>query len=120
MAAPRGHPRYGGRSAGIPNKATMLRQEALAQAYANAGLTPERISEVTPLQAMLICMHWALEEKNPQAVLAAASAAAPYVHPKLSSSDVRITGDLTTKSDAELVAEIAELETRIAAARMVN
>jgi hypothetical protein len=98
----------------------MLRQEALAQAYVDAGLSPERISEVTPLQAMLICMHWALVQKNPQAVLAAASAAAPYVHPKLSSSDVRITGDLTTKSDAELATEIATLEAKIAAARIVN
>jgi hypothetical protein len=98
----------------------MLRQEALTQAYVDAGLTPERISEVTPLQAMLICMHWALEQKNPQAVLAAASAAAPYAHPKLSSSNVRITGDLTTKSDAELATEIATLEAKIAAVRVVN
>jgi hypothetical protein len=82
MAAPKGHPPYGGRTAGTPNNVTTIRREALEQAYADAGLTPERIAEVTPLQAMLICMHWALEAKNPAAMLAAASAAAPYVHPR--------------------------------------
>jgi hypothetical protein len=65
-------------------------------------------------------MHWALEARNPTAVLAAASPAAPYVHPKLSNTDMRITGDLTTKSDTELAAEIAGLEAKIAAASVVN
>lgn len=98
----------------------MLRQEALKKAYTDAGLTVERVAEVTPLQAMLICMHWALQAQNPAAVLAAATAAAPYLHPRLSNSDVRITGELATKSEAELAAEIRLLEAKIAAARRLN
>ena len=48
--------------------------------------------------------------------LLAAEAAAPYVHPKLASSDVRIRDEHADMSDEELKAEIAELERRIAAA----
>ena len=48
----------------------------LELAYADVGLTPERIYEITPLQAMLICMHWTLEARNPATVLAAASVGA--------------------------------------------
>jgi hypothetical protein len=46
-------------------------------------------------------------------VLAEASAAAPYAHPKLSRSDVRITGDLTTKSDADLEAKSPSWKRRL-------
>lgn len=37
MAAPKGHPRYGGRKKGTPNKATAAVKEALARAYKSIG-----------------------------------------------------------------------------------
>jgi hypothetical protein len=120
MGAPRGGPKHGGRVAGTPNKATVLRREALDQAYAKAGFTPEQLDEITPLRAMLMCMHWAIERKDIQAVLAAASAAAPYVHPRLTSAEVRVSGELTSKSTAELEREYAELQAKITAAETVH
>lgn len=120
MAAPKGHPRYGGRTRGTLNHATRLRQQALANATIAAALTPEQITELTPLEVMRAIMRNRFHAGDYDGALAAAKEAAPYVHAKLSSSDVRLTGELTTKTDAELVAEIAALEGKIAAARVMN
>jgi hypothetical protein len=114
-----GHKKVGGRKKGSVNKATAHRQQAMDQAYQRLGITPERLAEITPLQGILMVMHWGLDQKDPNLVLAAATAAAPFVHPKLSSSDVRITTELRHKSEAELAAEVAELERRIAQTRAV-
>ena len=37
MAAPKGHPRYGGRQKGTPNKATAAAREAFQMAFDEAG-----------------------------------------------------------------------------------
>ncbi len=61
--------RRGGRQKGIPNRATIARQERIAA----TGLTP--------LDFMLSILRD--EAANPEDRFEAAKAAAPYVHPKL-------------------------------------
>jgi hypothetical protein len=108
----------------VPNKTKRLsieaeRMQVAKRACEERGLTPERIVEFSPLACMLACMHQAYDEGNIQLAMACAASAAPYCHPRLTSSEVRISGELTHKSDTELVAEIASLEARIAAAQGV-
>jgi hypothetical protein len=67
----------GGRKNGTANHANQAAREAMERVFAKARPSPGPLSEITPLQAMLICMHAALEEGDRVAVLAAASAAAP-------------------------------------------
>jgi hypothetical protein len=107
----------GERRKGSLNKATLLRQETLDAAYVRLGITKDQLSELTPLRAMLVVMHRALERRDDAAVLAAASAAAPYVHLRLASAELKISGSLGTKSDAELAQEIEEIERKAAAAQ---
>ncbi len=101
----------GGRRPGSRNKKAVDRDEAMARAYeaAMAGVTPERLDNLTPLEAMLMCMRWAIEAKDRVGILACAAAAAPYTHARLSSSDVRVSGGLTNQSSADITADIAIL-----------
>lgn len=65
----------GGRVKGTPNKTTKAREEIIAKAG------------VTPLAFMLEVMQD--DSQAPDVRLFAAKAAAPYVHPRLSSSEVK-------------------------------
>jgi hypothetical protein len=116
----RGCAKTGGRRKGSVNKATLLRQEALNEAYSRMGITPEQLAEISPLKAMLVCMHRALEQRDYAAVLTAATAAAPYVHPRLASTELKVSGSLSSKSDAELAVEIADLERKAAAVQALH
>jgi hypothetical protein len=71
----------GGRRKGTPNKATA----AKAAEIASSGLTP--------LDFMLKIMRDEGEAKDIR--LDAAKAAAPYVHPRLASTDMKVSGGLT-------------------------
>ena len=76
--------RRGGRKPGSPNKATVARQQAVA----NSGLTP--------LEYMLQVMR---DEGAPQPLrLDAAHKAAPFVHPKLASVEVNAKGEALSAS----------------------
>lgn len=67
----------GGRKKGTPNKATITRQQEVAE------------SGLTPLDFMLSIMR---EETETQDIrLEAAKAAAPYVHPRLNAVDLSAT-----------------------------
>ena len=70
-----------GRKAGAPNKATQERQEEVAK------------TGTTPLQYMLSVMRDETEPKDRRDDMA--KAAAPYVHPKLASTEVK--GEQTVK-----------------------
>jgi hypothetical protein len=60
-----------------------------------------------PLEFMLRTMRQAAAEGDTKAAMDAAKAAAPYVHPRLSSAEVVHKNKLETLSDAELRALIA-------------
>jgi hypothetical protein len=81
-----------------------------------AAEIPDEIRDMTPLEAILLCMRWSIAAQDRVGILAAAAAAAPYCHARLASPDVRVTSTQDSMSDEELKAEIAELERRIAAA----
>lgn len=75
MAPPKGTPKSGGRKKGIPNKKSV----AVAEAIEASGLTP--------LEFMIQCMRNGAMPEDFR--LDAAKAAAPYVHPKLTSVELR-------------------------------
>jgi len=84
------------------------------------GLAPEAIDAITPLAVMRLVMTARLKVGDHIGAFLAAQAAAPYVHPRLASSDLRIGNEDAGKSDEELAAEIRELERRIAAAETLQ
>lgn len=118
--APRGHVKYGGRAAGVKNKSTRERERRITELLIAEQLTPEQQAEITPLMVMLRIMRARTRAGDDVGALIAAQLAAPYVHPKLSSSDVRITNEDTRKSDEAIEAELIELRDKLAAARVMN
>jgi esterase/lipase superfamily enzyme len=89
----RGGPRPGaGRKKGTKNPTTIAKEAVLAEV-----LTRAVENETTPLEVMLTIMR---DPESPPAMkFEAAKAAAPYVHPRLSQVDSRVTK----------VTEVAEL-----------
>ena len=87
---------------------------------ARAADLPEPIRDITPLEGLLLCMRWSILHGDRDGILAAASAAAPYCHARLASSDVRIRDEHADLSDEELKAEIIESERRYAAAETLH
>lgn len=81
-----GTPKTGGRQKGVPNKATIARQAEIAA------------SGLTPLDYMLSVLRD--EATDPVARLDAAKAAAPYVHPKLSATELSGSLNITNHEDA--------------------
>ena len=84
MGSRTGKPR--GRPKGSPNKASITREKVIAE------------SGLTPLDYLLSIMRD--EKEDPAARREAAKAAAPYVHPKLSS--VEMSGRLTLSHEERL------------------
>ena len=75
MARPKGLPKTGGRQKGSQNRATAAKEAAIAS------------SGLTPLDYMLSLLRDAGNDALTR--FEAAKAAAPYVHPKLSSTEVK-------------------------------
>jgi hypothetical protein len=72
--------KQGGRAKGTGNKATAAKAKAIEE------------SGLTPLQYMINVMR--KESGDPNIRLDAAKAAAPYVHPKLATTDINLKGKL--------------------------
>lgn len=81
---PKGLPRTGGRQKGTPNKVTLERESVIAA------------SGLTPLDYMLSVLR--AEETSPEDRKWAAQSAAPYVHPRLSSIEANLKGEVTVRS----------------------
>ncbi len=118
--AGKGEPKTGGRKAGAPNKATLARAQAIADALVAEQLTPEQIEALEPLPVMLRIMRARTAAGDDAGALAAAALAAPYRHAKLTSTDLHVSGQLDTRDPETVKAEIAEIEALMAAARVVN
>jgi hypothetical protein len=88
----------------------------LAEAAVAAALTPEQVADLEPLAVMRAIMRDRFQAGDHVGALAAAMAAAPYCHARLAQTEVSVHHHVH-QSDAELAAEIAALEARIAAAR---
>jgi hypothetical protein len=97
----------GGRKKGTKNKRDQVRAQIIEAALPQL---PEHLRDISPLEAMLICMKWSLQQKDRAGILAAA---APFCHARLTSAEVRVTNPASGMTDEELKAEIALLERRI-------
>jgi hypothetical protein len=104
-----------GRKKGAANKATPKLKAARGKAIDKALTGGE-----TPLDIMTLVMRGSQDITERQ--FAAACAAAPYVHPKLSAMTLAATSDADprTLSDAEIEARIAKLTGKPAKARAVH
>jgi hypothetical protein len=115
-----GHKKLGGRRRGGINNRTLARQQAVAESLEALGLSAAAIDTITPLAVMRLVMTVKLKAGDYNGALFAANCAAPYVHPRLASSDLRIRDEHIGKSDEQLQAEIEELEHRIKAAETLH
>jgi hypothetical protein len=120
MAAPKGHPRYGGRGKGAKNKATLAREQAIAEATARLCevLTPDGsaavdIAKLQPLDVLLLVMRRSMLDGDRACAIQCAGLAAPYVHARLSASEVRVMHGLTNLPDTELQAEVERLQRKL-------
>ncbi len=86
MAAPNGHPRYGGRTKGTLNKATLAKRQAVPNALIAEKLTPEEVETLEPLPVMLRVMRSRVLAGDDAGALGAAAACAPYCHARLSAN----------------------------------
>ena len=117
---PKGTPKTGGRSAGTPNKATLARAQAIAQALISEQLTPAQVEALQPLPVMLRIMRARAAAGDDAGALAAAIAASPYCHSRLTAADLHVSGSLDSKSDADVAAELAEVQAKLAVAKVLN
>jgi hypothetical protein len=118
MAPPRGHPKWGGKKKGTRNINSRVRErERMLQAAIAAALTPEQVAELSPLEVMRTVMRRRIQAGDEAGALAAAAVAAPYVHARLSMSDVRVQHSTADRSDTEIAREIEALRRRVEAAR---
>jgi hypothetical protein len=69
-------------------------------------------SVLTPLDALLFLVRECARLGDRWGLQAAATAAAPYVHPRLNASDIRVRHTYEAKSDAELAEELVQLEAK--------
>jgi hypothetical protein len=74
----------------------------------------------SPLAVMCGVMCLRLQEKDYKAAVEIAAMAAPYVHARLNASDVNVHHTLSSRSDAEIAADITELRRKIAAAKTID
>jgi hypothetical protein len=113
MAFTPGHIKAGGRRAGTPNKKVAARQRLLKLAH-EPGVA-------SPLDVMLQIMCLRLVGKDFKGALEAATLAAPYLHPKLQATDIRMQQvPLAQRSDADLDADIAALRAKLAASAALS
>jgi hypothetical protein len=96
-----------------------VRRKVLNEAAAvQLQLIQEGHAEVTPLEAMLQVLKARLERGDEAGILAAATAAAPYLHARLTQSDVTVRrDDLIGMTDADLTEEIMRIRSLQVAAR---
>jgi hypothetical protein len=99
----------------MPNKATIVRAEAMAEAVEARRLSREEIDAITPLEALLYILRVRLDAGEMHHAAQVAAMAAPYMHAKLTSVDMRVRAELGSKTDAELQAELEHLDTLIGA-----
>jgi hypothetical protein len=119
MARPKGSPKYGGRTAGTPNRATQAKAEVIADAMVALGLVDKQ-SRLTPLQMVLVIAEARFTAGDHAGALAAAAIALPYCERRLASTDLHVSGQLDTRDPETVAREIAEVEALMAAARTVN
>jgi hypothetical protein len=110
-----GHPKYGGRKPGVQNKKIAARKMAEAEALLEAvkqisELPPLQLAELTPLNIMEYIMVARFQAGDHAGALSAAQSCAPYLHPRLTAGEVRVTHGYSNMSDEQLFREARALE----------
>jgi hypothetical protein len=77
-----------------------------------------RVPTMGPLDVMLMGMHLKLARGDLDGAMQIAAAAAPYTSPRLNATDVNVKHSLTSRSDAEVSAEIEALRAKIRQAQL--
>jgi hypothetical protein len=113
MPFQKGHPKLGGRVKGSRNKSAVQRDQLLAIARTHLDLTPEEILSLDPLAVLTAYMREAVAAGDRATAIQCAIACAPYRHPRLAQTDLRVKHELGEKSDLELEAEILDLTERL-------
>jgi hypothetical protein len=115
-----GTPKTGGRKPGSLNRKSQERQAILEVAIAEV-LAPEQVGELSPLQVMRSVMRHHYLRGDYDKALVAATACAPFCHPRLAMSEVTVRHGLAEHSDEDLAAELAALRLkRTEAARTIE
>jgi len=125
MPFKKGHTKTGGRIKGTKNKATAVKEERrLLQLRAEMASRQEielaiaRVPTMGPLDVLLMGMHLKLSRGDLDGAIQIATAAAPYTSPRLNATDVNVKHSLTSRSDAEVSAEIEALRAKIRQAQL--
>jgi hypothetical protein len=105
MPRPKGLPKTGGRTKGVQNQRT----RKLAEDAAADG--------ITPIEFLLNVMRDETHEFH--ARLDAAKAAAPYIHPRLTSVEATVSHDLGSMDDDDLDRAIADAAAQAGAAGVI-
>ncbi len=84
------------------------------------NLTSDEIASLSAVQVLCRILRAEVMEGDRAGAKATAAILAPYQSAKLSSSDVRITNTDATKSDADIAAELAEVQAKLAAAKLLH
>ena len=84
------------------------------------NLTSDEIASLSAVQVLCHILRAEVMEGDRAGAKATAAILAPYQSAKLSSSDVRITNTDATKSDADIAAELAEVQAKLAAAKLLH
>ncbi len=115
MSRPRGLPKSGGRKPGSRNMDKRAREQAIVRTILAERLTPDELEQLSPLAVLLRLMRTAYQDDDRSGALAAAQAAAPYVHARLSSTEITVRNEDLGKSDAQIEQEIRELQAKLSA-----
>jgi hypothetical protein len=108
-----GRSKTGGRTKGTLNKAKQETLEAIQGAFARVGIDVADVAHITPLEAMRVALHLAILNRDRGGILQVASAMAPYIHPKLAMSEVRVQHTLAARTTEDLLAEAETLRRRL-------
>jgi hypothetical protein len=117
---PKGGQKFGGKQKGTKNKVTREREQRIAEVLIAENLSPDEIASLSAVQVLCRILRAEVLEGDRAGAKATAAILAPYQSAKLSSSDVKISGSLDTKSDEDIAAEMAEIQARLAAAKVLN
>jgi hypothetical protein len=118
-----GKAKTGGRPKGGLNKKTLkahalaeLKRQRARDAVGPRMLEAMDLPPLDPLVVLAACMRITIEDGDQYGAAQIAGMLAPYMHARLSSSELKISRDYSAKTVEELLAEARELRQRFPAA----
>jgi hypothetical protein len=78
----------------------------------------QNMASMSPLEVMLMGMHLKLNRGDLEGAVQIASVACPYTAPRLAQSEVSVRHSLSSRSDADVAAEIEALRVKVERSRL--